>query len=72
MFFYLKLYDLLIDFKKKNWYNLNKENKKLRHEDFKPMTIDEFNSRIDQSMEDSKNDRLIDASELEAQIDKWN
>jgi chemotaxis protein CheY-P-specific phosphatase CheC len=51
---------------------LNKENKKLRHEDFKPMTIDEFNSRIDQSMEDSKNDRLIDASELEAKIDKWN
>lgn len=29
-YFYLKLYDLLIDFKKKNWYNLNKENKKKR------------------------------------------
>ena len=51
---------------------LKKENKESGHEDFKPMTIDEFNSRIDQSMEDSKNGRLIEASELKAKIDKWN
>lgn len=41
-------------------------------EQIKPMIIEEFNSRIDQSMEDSKNGRLIEASELKAKIDKWN
>jgi len=51
---------------------LRKENKEFGHEYFKPMTIEEFNSRIDQSMEDSKNGRLIEASELKAEIDKWN
>lgn len=48
---------------------LRKENKISENEDFKPMTIEEFNSRIDQSMEDSKNGRLIEASELKAKID---
>ena len=51
---------------------LRKENKISENEDFKPMTIEEFNSRIDQSMEDSKNGQLIEASELKAKIDKWN
>ena len=51
---------------------LRKENKTLENEGFKPMTIEEFNSRIDQSMDDSKNGRLIEASELKAKIDKWN
>jgi predicted transcriptional regulator len=36
------------------------------------MTLEEFNSRIDESMEDSKNGRLIEASDLKAKIDKWN
>ena len=51
---------------------LRKENKNSDKENFKPMTIEEFNSRIDQSMEDSKNGRLIESSELKAKIDKWN
>jgi hypothetical protein len=51
---------------------LRKENKISENEDFKPMTIEEFNSRIDQSMEDSKTGRLIEASELKAKIAKWN
>lgn len=51
---------------------LKKENQKSGFEDLNPMTIEEFNSRIDQSMEDSKNGRLIEASELKAKIDKWN
>lgn len=38
----------------------------------KPMTMDEFNSRINKSMEDSKNGRFLEASELKAKIDKWN
>lgn len=51
---------------------LRKEKKDSENENFKPMTIGEFDSRIDQSMEDSKNGRLIEASELKAKIDKWN
>lgn len=50
---------------------LSKENKKYEEEGFKPMTVEEFNARIDQSMEDSKNGRLIEASELKAKIDQW-
>lgn len=51
---------------------LRKENKNFDNDDFKPMTIEEFNSRIDKSMEDSKNGRMIEAKELKAKIDKWN
>jgi predicted transcriptional regulator len=51
---------------------LRKENKNSDNENFKTMTIEEFNSRIDQSMEDSKNGRLIESNELKAKIDKWN
>lgn len=51
---------------------LRKENKNSDKEDFNPMTIDEFNLRIDKSMEDSKNERLIEASDLKAKIEKWN
>ena len=40
--------------------------------DFKPMSIEEFNLRIDRSMEDSENGRLIEANDLKAKIDKWN
>ncbi len=36
------------------------------------MTIEKFNSRIDKSMEDSINGRIIESSELKAKIDKWN
>ena len=42
-----------------------------KQEELQPMSIGEFNRRIDKSMEDSKNDRLIEASELKAKIDKW-
>ncbi len=51
---------------------LSKENKNSENGDIKPMTIEEFNSRIDQSMEDSINNRLMESGELKAQIDKWN
>ena len=37
---------------------------KMENEEFQPMTIQEFNKRIDKSMEDSKNDRVIEATEL--------
>jgi hypothetical protein len=51
---------------------LRSENNSELNDEFEPMTMDEFNSRIDKSMEDSKNGRLIKASDLKAKIDKWN
>jgi predicted HicB family RNase H-like nuclease len=50
---------------------LRKENKNADQEDFKTMSIGEFNARIDKSMDDSKNGRLIKASELKAKMEKW-
>lgn len=44
---------------------------KLKNDDFKQMTIDELNSRIDQSINDSKNDRLTNSDDLIAEIEKW-
>lgn len=51
---------------------LRKENKHTSEEGFEPMSISEFNDRIDQSIEDSKNGRIIKAEDLKAKIDKWN
>lgn len=50
---------------------LSKETKTFTNEEFEPFTIEEFNARIDQSMDDSKNGKLIKASDLKAKIDKW-
>lgn len=50
---------------------LRKETKISADEEFGRMTIQEFNDRIDKSMEDSKNGRLIKASDLKAKIEKW-
>lgn len=49
---------------------LLKENK-TSEEEFEPMSIEEFNERIDKSMEDSKNGRLTKASDLKAKMEKW-
>lgn len=51
---------------------LKKENISSRQAEFMPMSVKEFNSRIDQSMNDSKNGRLISSSELKAKIEDWN
>ncbi len=50
---------------------LKKERNAAEERVFEPMTIKEFNSRIDQSMDDSVNGRLIETNELKAKIDKW-
>ena len=50
---------------------LRKENKASEKEEFKPMTIEELNERIDKSMEDSQNGRLIKASDLKVKMEKW-
>lgn len=52
---------------------LMKENKSYSEDnEFKPMTVAEFNERIDRSLEDSKNNNVIKATDLKAKIDKWN
>jgi len=50
---------------------LKKEYTTSEEDGFEPMSVEEFNSRIDKSMEDSKNGRIIEASDLKAKIDKW-
>ena len=44
---------------------------KSENTEFEPMTVEEFNKRIDKSMEDSKNDRVIEATELLNEIKEW-
>lgn len=39
--------------------------------DFSPMTMEEFENGIDQSIEDSKNGRVIEANQLLEEIKKW-
>ena len=36
-----------------------------------PMTVEELNSRIDKSMEDSGNGKLTKSSDLSTEIQKW-
>lgn len=50
---------------------LKAEKSKSTNDEFKPMSIEEFNSRIDQSLEDSKNDKIINQEDLKAILDKW-
>lgn len=50
---------------------LKKEKKRSIEKDFQPMTLDEFYKRIDQSMLDSKNDKLTSIDELIKEIDGW-
>ncbi len=50
---------------------LKKEKKKLDDNSFKPMKMEEFNKRIDASMEDSKNGRLTEVTQLLAEIETW-
>lgn len=50
---------------------LQKEAQTLEQEEFRPMSIKEFNKRIDQSMQDSQSGRIIEASELKAKMEKW-
>ena len=39
--------------------------------EMKPMTMEQFNSDIDQSEEDFKNGRITSASDLKAKVKKW-
>lgn len=50
---------------------LKKEKKVNTNKEFSPITMEEFESRIDQSMEDSKNGRVIEANQLLEDVKKW-
>lgn len=50
---------------------LLKIEKKWDGNDLEPMTVKEFNDRIDRSMEDSKNGRLTKVNDLLSEIEKW-
>ncbi len=41
------------------------------NKNLRPITINDLNERIDKSMEDSKNDRLISTDDLIAEAEKW-
>jgi len=40
-------------------------------EQFEPMSIEDFYARIDKSIEDSREGRIIEASELKLRVEKW-
>ncbi|RLD45049.1 MAG: hypothetical protein DRI89_02195 [Bacteroidetes bacterium] len=50
---------------------LRREKKKISSKELNPMTLEEFNSRIDTSLEDSGKGRLTESSELLSEIEKW-
>ena len=50
---------------------LRKRKAELIEKNFKPMTMKLYDAEIDQAMEDSKNDRMIKATDLKAKIQKW-
>ena len=51
---------------------LRKRKAKLIEENLNPMTKEQYNTEIDQALEDSKNGRMIKATDLKAKIQKWN
>ena len=40
-------------------------------QNFKPMSLEQFNDEIDASLNDEENDRLIKATDLKNKIQKW-
>ncbi|WP_396212409.1 hypothetical protein [Flavobacterium sp.] len=50
---------------------LHKGKAELLEKEMKPMSQEKLNSDIDQSLEDSKNGRIISASSLKTKIRKW-
>lgn len=50
---------------------LKKKKAELYEENLKPMSMEQFNADIDQSLEDSANDRIISAKDLKEEVKKW-
>jgi len=49
-----------------------KRKAELIEKNLKPMNMEQYNAEIDQAMEDSKNGRMIKATDLKAKTQKWN
>ena len=50
---------------------LHQERKKTAEKEYTPMTLEEFNSIIDQAENDAENNRLYHAGEILKDIDTW-
>ena len=50
---------------------LNKEKNLTQSKEVQPMTEEQFNKRIDISMEDLKKGKLTESNDLIAEIEKW-
>jgi hypothetical protein len=50
---------------------LKKQKAELYKKELKPMSAEQFNSEIDQSLEDSVNDRVTSSNDLKSEIKKW-
>jgi len=44
---------------------------KQAEKELKPFTVEELNSRLDSSLEDSKNDEMTESNELLSEIRQW-
>jgi len=51
---------------------LRKDKKETLKKDIQPMSVEQFNKRIDKSMQDSKDGKLTESNDLIAEIEKWN
>lgn len=51
---------------------LRERKAELIEKEIKPMTIEEYNADIDRVMEDSKNGKMIKATDLKTKVQKWN
>ena len=50
---------------------LRKKKKDLFEKKLIPMSVEQFNREIDQSLDDSENERIIPANELKKKMHKW-
>lgn len=50
---------------------LSIEKKKISPKELNPMTLEEFNGRIDTSLKDSEEGRLTESGDLLSEIEKW-
>jgi hypothetical protein len=50
---------------------LNKEKGNISNKNLLPMSIEEFNKRIDISLNDSEKDNITEINDLLAEISKW-
>ena len=50
---------------------LHKRKAELIDKEMKPMSIEQFNSDIDNAEDDFRNGRIISASDLKAKVKKW-